>query len=154
MTERTKIDDTIINLAYLYIKGATYLMDVMTRAVKSLALDKEITPEAKRALKDDLNFTSRAVQMLGQAQESYKRMMHCLEAVENELDKHVAPETYDYGMANMLDLLSADLVYLSLCHGEPEKEKKIHDYLKKFKWPEDLKSCYDLCRKRMKAFTK
>lgn len=139
--ERTSIDDTIINLPYLQITGATYLMETLTRTARNLALDQELTAEQKRNLKNDAGFTSKAVLYLGRAKEGYNMMMKSLDVVEQELNKRVKPKYFDLGLVNMLDLLKMELIYLTLAAEKDGNSEKIQNYLKKYSWPEDLQQC-------------
>lgn len=148
------IDDTVINLSYLYVMGASYLMGVLTSAVKNLKLDEDFTKEQKRCLRTDGHFTWKAVQYLSRAQDDFKALMRDLDIVESELNKRVKPELYNYGVANMLDLLSVDLTYLTLCCDNNVNSKKVHTYLQKFSWPDDLRSAYSLCQARAKSIVK
>lgn len=147
------IDQTLIDLAYLEIKEATYIFDVLSDTAKNLALDEEYTPEVKKKLKNDLNFTSKAVQYLTRAQEGYKTMMKSLEQVEAELDKRVkSAEYYEMGIANMLQKLQYDVVIMTLLDDNEENDRKITNYLQKFKWPEDLKRCVETIRRNRNRF--
>lgn len=147
------IDQALIDLAYLEIKEATYIFDVLSDTAKNLALDEEYTPEVKKKLKNDLNFTSKAVQYLTRAQEGYKTMMKSLEQVEAELDKRVkSAEYYEMGIANMLQKLQYDVVIMTLLDDNEENDRKITNYLQKFKWPEDLKRCVETIRRNRNRF--
>lgn len=141
------VDDTIINMAYAYITGAEYLMEVMTKSVKQYCLEQTISKEQKQALKEDLGFTSQSVHYLIEAGKSFKLMMHYLDKVEAGMNTHLTnPNLYDWGLANMMDLVSVNLVYMTLTNGSAERETKIHNYLKKFTWTEELKEAYKLAR--------
>lgn len=145
------VDDTIINLSYLYVMGAAYMLQVLTESVKTLKLNEDFTKEQKRALRRDGDFTWRAVQYLCKAQDDYKALMRDLDIVESELNKRVKPELYNYGVANMLDLLSADLVYMTLCCENDVNNRKVHNYLQKYSWPDDLRKAYDMLQRRAKG---
>ena len=139
---RNKLDDTICDLTYFYIKNALYLIEVMNRAVKRLGLDLDITPEAKKNLKKDFGFTSNAIYQLGQAKRSYEALIRSLGLVEQELDNRIRVENFDLGQADAYDLLSVDLIYLLVTNGNMGNAKKVHTYLKKFKWDEDFTDAY------------
>lgn len=145
------VDDTVINLSYLYVMGASYLMQVMTDSVQSLKLNENFTKEQKRTLRTDGHFTWKATQYLCKAQDDFKALMRDLDIVESELNKRIKPELYNYGVANMLDLMSADMVYMTLCCENDVNNKKVHQYLQKFSWPDDLKRAYDLLQARSKG---
>ena len=148
------VDDTIINLSYLYVMGAAYMLQVLTLSVKTLKLNENFTKEQKRTLRRDGDFTWRAVQYLCKAQDDYKALMRDLDIVESELNKRVKPELYNYGVANMLDLLSADLVYMTLCCENDVNNRKVHNYLQKYSWPDDLRKAYDMLQRRAKGILK
>ena len=149
------IDQTLVDLAYLEIKEATYIFDVLSDTAKNLALDQEYTPEVKKKLKKDLNFTSKAVQYLTRAQEGYKTMMKSLEQVEAELDKRVkSTEYYELGIANMLQKLAYDVIIMTLIYENDDNDRKITNYLKKYSWPDDLVKCVDTIRKKRSKFIK
>lgn len=148
------VDDTIINLSYLYVMGAAYMLQVLTESVKTLKLNENFTKEQKRTLRRDGDFTWKAVQYLCKAQDDYKALMRDLDIVESELNKRVKPELYNYGVANMLDLLSADLVYMTLCCENDVNNRKVHNYLQKYSWPDDLRKAYDMLQRRAKGILK
>lgn len=140
---RNRLDDTICDLTYFYIKNALYLIEVMNKTVKRLHLDSEISASAKKSLKKDFGFTSNAIYQLGQARRAYEALIRSLNVVEQELDGRIRVENFDLGQADAYDLLSVDLVYLFISNGNMANAKKFHNYLKKYKWDEDFTTAYN-----------
>lgn len=153
--EIVSIDDVVLNQAYYHIKSALFEMEVLDKTSRNLCLGKEITPEFKKQLKKDMEFTSHAVKCLTQAAEGYKKMTKNLELLEGEMDKHVMPKVYDIGQACVFDLCSLDMVYLTLSNQNQENEVKIHKFLiENFEWTEDLKRVYKGLRDRVNRMNK
>lgn len=139
MEARTSIDDSITILTYYFIAGASFLMDTMHKSAKKMYLDKDITPEAKKALKQDLNFSSQMIAALGEAQRSYKQLMRSLDIVEAGMNtKLIDNSSYDYIMGDVMQLTSFSLIWQQIANGEPENEKKIFDFMKTFPWSPEL----------------
>ncbi len=139
---RNALDNTVCDLTYFELKNAIYLLEVMHKTVKRLGLDLEISKEAKANLKKDFAFTSNAIYNLGQAERAYKTCIKCAGIVENELDQRINPKNFDLGQADAFDLLAVELIYLHLTNGNETNRKKIHNYLKKFKWDEDFTQAF------------
>lgn len=146
--KQTCVDGAVITLSYLFTKGALYLNQVLDKTGQNLLLEKDLTPAQKSTLKTDAGFTSKAISYLTRAGEAFRTLNHCLEMIESELDQRIHHGSFDSAQADMYDLLSVCLPYMVVTAESPENEKKIHNYLQKYRWPADLKEVYKLLRFR------
>lgn len=142
MPERNRLDDIVCTLSYYYIKNALYLIEVMNKTYKELGLECDMTPEAKRALKKDLGFSSNAIYQLGQAKRCYEGLVRSRGLVEQELDSKAFTRTYDLGQADAFDLLSIDFLYMDVTYTDIANANKVHNYFKKYKLDPNVEDAY------------
>lgn len=146
--QNISIDNVIMNLAYYYLENAIYLSEVMNRTAKILLLDEDLTPEQKRALKEEAGFTSKMIQNLSQAKRLWRQFCSVCDILLTNYGAKLDVKLYDKGQATAAAMLAMDLVYFTLGSQSIETAQKIHDYLKTFQWPEELKSEYETLMRR------
>lgn len=144
MKTPTTLDTTIINLSYTNLKITLSFMEIMRNSIAFLDIDWEkLTRPQKERLKDDIQLTSDGVNHMLKAQKYFKMAVAEVEAIEQRMDAKTDFKNFDLGTIGSLELQAVELVYTMLTEGSLENTKKIHTYLHKFKWPEELKSAYD-----------
>ena len=146
--QNRSIDNVFMNLAYYYLENAIYLSEVMNRASKILLLDEDLTPDQKRALKEEAGFTSKMIQNLSQARRLWRQFCSVCDILLTNYGAKLDVKVYDKGQATAAAMLAMDLVYFTLGSQSIETAQKIHDYLKTFQWPEELKAEYETLMRR------
>lgn len=149
MTQQgTSIDNVNMNLTYYYLENAIYLSEVMNKTAKILLLDEDLTKEQKRAFKEDAGFTSKMIQNLTRARDLWRQFCSVCDVLLVDFGAKIDVKLYDQGQATAAAMLAMDMVYFTLGEQNRETAQKIHEYLKTFQWPEELKEEYERLMKR------
>lgn len=146
--QNRSIDNVFMNLAYYCLENAIYLSEVMNRTSKILLLDEDLTPEQKRALKEEAGFTSKMIQNLSQAKNLWRQFCSVCDVLLTNYGSKLDVKIYDEGQATAAAMLAMDLVYFTLGAQNEKTAQMIHDYLKTFQWSDELKAEYEMLMKR------
>lgn len=146
------IEDYLITLSYLYIENAIYAMQVLNKAADNMQLDKSLTREQKDALRKDAGWSRDAVVYLTEAKKNYQSLCKYLDKLGDALDTKCQGKLYNTGQANALDIMSVDIVYLSMKNQDESAETNMQDFLKQFEWSDDLKKSYGILREMVDVF--
>lgn len=153
---KLSVDDLIVNLCYYFISGALILMQTLFYAARSVKLGgDDYTPEQKRALKEELDFTSKSIQALTNAQKAYKDCIRNLEIVARVYDLHLIQGSFDAGSANTNALLAHSLMYFHKADLDPEADDALQNYQLEYgETDEGVKKAYDALMKKCQTLGK
>lgn len=144
--ERSKrIDEIVTNQTYFALKEASYLFQVLHRVSRKSYLEDDITPEAKRALRRDMEFDSLMIRNLTEAQKAYRDMERRIDILESNFDKKLIDNRYwDMAMANVHFRIACMMAIDSVTEHNPDLLEKVIGWILALPMPSDVEKVVKL----------
>lgn len=144
--ERSKtIDEIVTNQTYFAMKEASYLFQVLHRVSRKSYLEDDITPEAKRALRRDMEFDSLMIRNLTEAQKVYRDMERRIDILESNFDKKLIDNRYwDMAMANVHFRIACMMAIDSVTEHNPDLLEKVIGWILALPMPSDVEKVVKL----------
>ena len=144
--ERSKtIDEIVTNQTYFAMKEASYLFQVLHRVSRKSYLGDDITPEAKRALRRDMEFDSLMIRNLTEAQKVYRDMERRIDILESNFDKKLIDNRYwDMAMANVHFRIACMMAIDSVTEHNPDLLEKVIGWILALPMPSDVEKVVKL----------
>ena len=126
----TDVVSVITNQTYFALKEATYLFQVLHRVNSKDFLRLDISPEAKKSLRRDLDFDSNMIRNLTECQRLYKDLEKRLDIMEQEFDKKLIDNKYwDMAMANVHFRIACMMAIDSVTEHSPEMIQRVIEWI-------------------------